>query len=214
MGVEDIGWQHHWCRESNQFAGDDALRAKDFQQQLDSPQVKAIWCARGGYGTVRVIDNLDFSGFLKNPKWIIGYSDVTVLHSHIHNLGVATLHAQMCLEIENKTKATRETLRKALFGEPYTIEYQSTHPLQRAGEAQENLLAVTSLSCIRLRSPAAINTKGKILFLEDLDEHLYHIDRMMQNLKRNGMLTHLAGLIVRWNEQYERPYSGIWFCIR
>src|SRR5690606_7287335 len=93
--------------EENQFAGSDELRAEDFQQMLDDPNIKAIWCARGGYGTVRIIDKLDFSAFKKNPKWIVGYSDVTVLHSHIHNFGIETLHAQMCLEIENKTEEAR-----------------------------------------------------------------------------------------------------------
>src|SRR5690606_23837181 len=87
---------------------------------------KAIWCARGGYGTVRIIDALDFSAFKNNPKWIIGYSDVTVLHSHIHNFGIETLHAQMCLEIENKTVETAESIRKVLFGEDYSIEFERT----------------------------------------------------------------------------------------
>lgn len=183
--------------ESNQFAGDDALRAADFQSMLDNHEVKAIWCARGGYGTVRIIDKLDFSNFLKHPKWIVGYSDITVFHSHIHKLGVATLHAQMCLEIENKSDATRETLRKALFGEHYSIEYPSQHPLNRTGEAQGQLVGGNlSMLYSLCGSPSALDTQGKILFLEDLDEHLYHVDRMMQNLKRNGMLKDLAGLIV------------------
>ena len=183
--------------ERDQFAGDDPLRATDFQEMLDNTEVKAIWCARGGYGTVRIIDQLDFSTFLKNPKWIIGYSDITVLHSHIHKLGVATQHAQMCLEIENKSEATRETLRKALFGEIYSIEYNSSHPFQRNGEAK-GLLVGGNLSMVYslCGSPSTLDTQGKILFLEDLDEHLYHIDRMIQNLKRNGMLTNLAGLII------------------
>ncbi len=183
--------------ESNQFAGDDALRAQDFQEMLDSTEVKAIWCARGGYGTVRMIDALDFSNFLNHLKWIVGYSDITVFHSHVHRLGVATLHAQMCLEIENKTEATRETLRKALFGEPYTIEFASSHPLQRSGDAKGQLVG-SNLSMLYslCGSPSALNTQGKLLFLEDLDEHLYHVDRMMQNLKRNRMLGNLAGLIV------------------
>ncbi|MBW2938481.1 LD-carboxypeptidase [Aureisphaera sp. CAU 1614] len=189
--------------ESNQFAGDDALRAKDFQEMLDNTEVKAIWCARGGYGTVRMIDALDFSNFLKHPKWIVGYSDITVFHNHIHTLGVVTLHAQMCLEIENKTEATRETLRKALFGEPYSIEYalpvasRTSATLQRSGEAQGPLVGGNlSMLYSLCGSPSALNTQGKILFLEDLDEHLYHVDRMMQNLKRNGMLKELAGLMV------------------
>lgn len=183
--------------ENHQFAGDDALRASDFQTMLDNPEVKAIWCARGGYGTVRIIDKLDFTGFLKQPKWIVGYSDVTVFHNHIHTLGIATLHAQMCLEIENKSEATRETLRKALFGEHYIIKYKSTLALQRGGEAKGPIVGGNlSILYSLCGSPSALDTKSKILFLEDLDEHLYHVDRMMQNLKRNGMLKDLAGLIV------------------
>lgn len=183
--------------QENQFAGSDSLRAQDFQEMLDREDIEAIWCARGGYGTVRIIDDLDFSLFLKNPKWIIGYSDVTVLHNHIHNLGIASLHAQMCLEIENKTEATRETLRKALFGGSFSIKYESNHPLQRNGTAKGKLVGGNlSMLYSLCGSPSALDTKGKILFLEDLDEHLYHIDRMLQNLKRNGMFKNLAGLMV------------------
>ncbi|MEZ4874979.1 MAG: LD-carboxypeptidase [Flavobacteriaceae bacterium] len=183
--------------ESHQFAGDDSLRAEDFQTMLDAPNIKAIWCARGGYGTVRMIDLLDFSHFLKQPKWIIGYSDVTVLHNHVHQLGVASLHAQMCLEIENKTEETRESLRKVLFGESYRIEYTSSHPLQRNGNASGRLVGGNlSMLYSLCGSPSSLETNKKILFLEDLDEHLYHVDRMMQNLKRNGMLKDLAGLMV------------------
>ena len=91
--------------EEHQFAGNDNLRASDFQEMLDNPKIKAIWCARGGYGTIRMIDLLDFSNFKNNPKWIIGYSDVTVLHSHLHQLGFETLHAQMPVSIETKTAA-------------------------------------------------------------------------------------------------------------
>lgn len=183
--------------EDHQFAGTDETRAKDFQKMLDDPTVKAIWCARGGYGTVRIIDALDFTYFRKNPKWIVGYSDITVLHSHLHKLGVESLHAQMPLDIEKKSEATSVTLRRALFGEDYKIEFSASHPLNRRGKA-EGLLVGGNLSILYslCGSPSALNTKGKILFLEDLDEYLYHVDRMMQNLKRNGMLDHLAGLLI------------------
>src|SRR4030066_1181629 len=102
--------------EENQFAASDEKRIADFQQLLDNPKVKAIWCARGGYGTVRLIDKLDFSAFKKHPKWIIGYSDITVLHSHIHNLGIETLHATMPINIENNSQQALESLKKSLFG--------------------------------------------------------------------------------------------------
>ncbi len=126
--------------EENQFAGSDDLRAADFQKMLDDPKIKAIWCARGGYGTVRIIDKLNFSAFKKNPKWIVGYSDVTVLHSHIHNFGIETLHAQMPLEIENKTAETAESIRKVLFGEDYSIEIERTDSFDSLGIVKGELV--------------------------------------------------------------------------
>lgn len=185
--------------EENQFAGSDTLRAADFQEMLDNPKIKAIWCARGGYGTVRIIDKLDFSAFKKSPKWIVGYSDVTVLHSHIHNFGIETLHAQMCLEIENKTEEARESIRTVLFGEAYTLDFTGNGPAINAG-AQNitgeliggNLSVLYSLC----GSASEMKTDGKILFIEDLDEMLYHVDRMMMNLKRSGYLKNLKALII------------------
>lgn len=181
----------------NQFAGDDDLRASDFQKMMGNPEVKAIWCARGGYGTVRIIDKLDFSEFKKNPKWIIGYSDITVLHSHIHNFGIETLHAQMPLEIEIRTPESANSIKQVLFGETYKIQFENTNACNVLGSAKGELvggnLSVLHSLC---GSPSKINTDGKILFIEDLDEYLYNIDRMMMNLKRNGMLKNLDGLIV------------------
>ncbi|WP_121665927.1 S66 peptidase family protein [Mesonia aquimarina] len=182
--------------EENQFAGSDEERAKDFQQQLDNPKIKAIWCAKGGYGTVRILDKLDFSAFMKNPKWIIGYSDVTALHSHIHNFKIATLHAQISLGLDAKSESTLESLRKVLFGEKVQYNFK-TSKLNRFGKAEGEIIGGNlSVLYSLCGSNSAIKTAGKILFLEDLDEYLYHIDRMMQNLKRNGMLKNLAGLIV------------------
>ena len=183
--------------EDHQFAGNDALRTQDFQEMLDNPEVKAIWCARGGYGTVRMVDELDFSSCKHHPKWIIGYSDVTVLHSVLNDLGVASLHAQMGLEIEKKSDAARTSIYDVLFGNNHNIEFSSEEKLNRIGTATGtvvggNLSVLSSL----LGSPSAIETKGKILFLEDVDEYLYHIDRMVQNLKRNGYFSELAGLII------------------
>lgn len=180
----------------NQFAGSDQLRAQDLQNMLDDPSIKAIWCAKGGYGTVRIIDSLQFETFLKNPKWIIGYSDITVLHSHIHNLGVETLHAQMPVALETKSTASSETLQKALFGESNKLLIPSYHK-NRLGTASGKLVGGNlSILYSLCGSPSAINTDGKILFIEDLDEYLYHIDRMLQNLKRNGLFENLAGLLV------------------
>ena len=183
--------------EENQFAGSDDLRAADFQQMMDDPNIKAIWCARGGYGTVRIIDKLDFSTFKRHPKWIIGYSDVTVLHSHIHNFGIETLHAQMCLEVEKKTDETRESIRKVLFGEGYSVAFDckdsfASHVILKGQLIGGNLSVLYSL----VGSTSEMKTDGKILFIEDLDEMLYHVDRMMINLKRSGYLKNLKALII------------------
>ncbi len=183
--------------EEHQFAGDDNLRTSDFQEMLDHPKVKAIWCARGGYGTVRIIDQLNFSEFKKNPKWVMGYSDITVLHTHIHKMNIETLHAQMPVDIENKTEASSTSIKQVLFGEPYIVSYVSKNPLKKPGKATGQLVGGNlSILYSLCGSPSAINTDGKILFIEDLDEYLYHIDRMLQNLKRNGMFDKISGLIV------------------
>lgn len=183
--------------EENQFAGSDDLRVSDLQSMLDNPEIKAIWCARGGYGTVRIIDKLNFTAFERYPKWLIGYSDVTVLHSHIHNLGIESLHAQMPVQIETKSPESAESIREVLFGEEYTIEFESEQSLIRTGSAKGQLVGGNlSMLYSQCGSPSAIKTDGKILFIEDLDEYLYHIDRMVLNLKRNGMLDNLTGLVV------------------
>lgn len=183
--------------EDHQFAGDDITRANDFQEMMDDTSVKAIWCARGGYGTVRIIDMLDFSKFMKSPKWIIGYSDITVLHSHLYTMGIQSIHAQMPLDIEKKSEATQESLKKVLFGSPYRIEYETRNTLNRIGTAN-GILVGGNLSVLYslCGSKSALHTDGKILFIEDLDEYLYHVDRMIQNLKRNGLFQNLSGLIV------------------
>ncbi|MDO9595116.1 MAG: LD-carboxypeptidase [Lutibacter sp.] len=182
--------------EENQFAGNDVARINDFQQMLNNPKVKAIWCARGGYGTVRLIDQLDFAEFKKRPKWIIGYSDITVLHSHIHNLGIATLHATMPINIEKNSKESLETLKKSLFGKNLAYEIPADEK-NKSGNATGELVG-GNLSVLYglLGSKSSIKTDGKMLFIEDLDEYLYHIDRMLMNLKRNGYFSNLKGLIV------------------
>ena len=166
--------------EKHQFAGSDKQRAKDLQQQLNDPEIKAIWCAKGGYGTVRILDLLDFSAFKKNPKWIIGYSDVTALHSHINNFSIASLHAQMCLGVETKSEASRETLKKILFGEELDYQFPCSK-LNKSGTAEGELvggnLSVLYSLC---GSNSFINTKGQILFLEDLDEYLFYQSLLFQ----------------------------------
>jgi muramoyltetrapeptide carboxypeptidase len=183
--------------EQNQFAGEDNLRREDFQNALDNPDIKAIICARGGYGTVRMMDELNFDEFMKHPKWIVGFSDVTYLHTHIsNNIGTMGLHAQMPIQFEKSTPEAIETLRRELFGEKneYVV---APHELNRLGNA-EGILIGGNLSILYsiTGTKSGMNTDRKILFLEDLDEYLYHIDRMMMNLKRSGKLQNLAGLIV------------------
>jgi muramoyltetrapeptide carboxypeptidase len=179
-----------------QLGGTDSERAADFQAQLDDENVKAIWCARGGYGTVRIIDSLDFSNFKQHPKWIMGFSDVTVLHSQLNIERVATLHSIMPFTVPNAPEEVKETLRKALFGETisYTIPSKS---YDVKGTASGELVGGNiSILYSLLGSKSAIDTKYKILFIEDLDEYLYHIDRMMYNLKRNGYFENVKGIIV------------------
>ncbi len=185
--------------ECNQFSGTDAERTDDFQNLLNDPEVNAIISARGGYGCVRIIDKLDFTEFRKYPKWIIGFSDVTVFHSHVHtHFGVPTLHAPMIFSMQPEKSAPEalDSLRKILKGE--NVQYNvPAHPLNRKGNAK-GILVGGNLSLLYALSGSRsdLDTNGKILFIEDLDEYLYHIDRMMMQLKRSGKLAGLKGLIV------------------
>jgi muramoyltetrapeptide carboxypeptidase len=183
--------------EHNQFAGDDALRARDFQRFLDDDSVKAIFAARGGYGTIRIIDDIDFSTFAKKPKWIIGFSDITILHSHIYaRYGVQSIHGQMPMTIPDGTKRSLETLRKALFNEPFDYQYESIMS-NKLGEAHGILIGGNlTLLMVMSGSVSDMDYTDKILFLEDVGEYLYSVDRMMWHLKRAGKLSKLRGLIV------------------
>lgn len=181
----------------HQFAGTDELRTKDLQRFLDDESIKAIVAARGGYGTIRIIDQLDFSHFRQNPKWLVGFSDITVLHSHIHaTCGVQTIHGQMPLNVPDATKPSLESLRKALFGEPLHYEYESKTP-GRDGEAEGILIGGNLTLLVMMgESVSEIDYTDKILFIEDVGEYLYSIDRMLWQLKRAGKLAKLKGLII------------------
>ncbi|WP_282079640.1 S66 peptidase family protein [Aquimarina algiphila] len=181
---------------NNQFAGTDQDRIEDFQRMLDDKEIKAIWCARGGYGTVRIIDQIDFSNFCKSPKWIIGYSDITVLHSHIHTLRIRSLHAPMPIDIHKGTKAAQISLKDTIFGKK--IKYTIPSSKKNIAGACTGQLIGGNLSILYslCGSASSLDTSGKILCIEDLDEYLYHIDRMLYNLKRNGYFDNLSGLIV------------------
>ena len=189
----------HVFSKDNHFAGTDQERCKDFQDALDNPNIKAIWSARGGYGTVRILDKLDYTKFLKQPKWIIGYSDITALHNQVHNLGVQSLHAIMCVSLPkdlSEIEYSIETFKSALFGNPknYDLEYSKYN---RLGNASGPLVGgnLTILHTM-LGSKESIDTSGKILFIEELGEYKYHIDRMLQSMKRAGYFDNLNGLIV------------------
>ncbi len=183
-------------KADHQFGGTDADRITDFQEAMNNDAVKAIWCARGGYGTVRIIDALDFSKFLTNPKWVIGFSDVTALHSHLHNLGVHTIHGLMPITVESSTPEAISSLKKALFGNSIKHEVPCESKNKYGKSTGELVGGNLSMLYSLLGSKSAIKTDGKILFIEDLDEYLYHIDRMMMNLKRNGYFDNLKGLVI------------------
>jgi muramoyltetrapeptide carboxypeptidase len=188
---ESIDAAHH------QFAGDDALRRRDFQRQLDDPSIRAILCARGGYGTARLVDELDFRAFAEQPKWVAGFSDITVLNSHLLRLGYQSIHGVMpVLFGQEGGAAALASLRAALFGEPLACQAPS-HPLNRPGTARGELVG-GNLSLLHTLTGTASQPsfQGRILFLEDLDEYLYHIDRMLLHLHRSGQLAGLAGLAV------------------
>lgn len=186
------------------FGGTDEERARDFQAMLDDPKIKAIMCARGGYGFVRIIDQLDFTKFAAQPKWIIGFSDVTVLHCHLNrNYGIASIHSKMCNSFPddwNKAESiqvdTILSIKQALMGEK--LKYPiAIHPQNKLGRAEGTLVGGNLKTIETLAgSKSDLRTTDKILFVEDTGEYLYSIDRMFWNLKRTGKLKDLAGLIV------------------
>ena len=188
----------HLFGSCGQFSGTDAERASDFQWAIDNPEAKAVWCARGGYGGMRIVDRLDFRPLLRHPKWVCGYSDTTVFHAALQSLGLESLHCTMPVNVTTETAASRSVLtmlrclREGRAG--YSVP---AHPLNRHGCAEGTLCGGNlSLLYAMQASPTDLDTAGKILFIEDLDEYLYHIDRMMLSLKRSGKLAGLAGLVV------------------
>lgn len=189
----------HVFNKDNHFAGTDDERCEDFQKALDDPKIAAIWSARGGYGTVRILDKLDYTKFKENPKWIIGYSDITALHNQLHNEGFQSIHAMMCVSLSDDNIGLDETiatLKDALFGNllVYTLE-GSTY--NRTGTVTAPLVGgnLTVLHTM-LASKSSIDVSDKILFIEEIGEYEYHIDRMLQSLKRAGYFENCKGLIV------------------
>ena len=184
----------------HQFAGTDEERAFDLQQMMDDDNIKAILCARGGYGTVRTLQHLNFHHFSRHPKWIVGFSDITVLHNYINQqLHVKTLHAQMPINFprDGMDNQSTDLLKQVLFGKPLSYSWEPTRNLALeetfSGKLTGgNLSVIYSLSA----TPCDLQTKSKILFLEDVDEYLYHIDRMMMNLKLAGKLEGISALLL------------------
>lgn len=181
----------------HQFSGTDAERTADLQLYLDDPSIKAVLAARGGYGTIRIIDQLDFTAFNENPKWLIGFSDITILLSHAFaKLNVQSIHAQMPYTFEDSTAEALESLRKTLFGEEVGYEYESSFAC-RDGVTEGILIGGNLSLLIAVEGSASeMDYTDKILFLEDVGEHEYSIDRMMRLLKRAGKLANLKGLII------------------
>lgn len=181
----------------HQFAGDDDFRAADMQRFIDDDSIKAIIAARGGYGTVRMIDKVDFSRLAQNPKWLIGFSDITLLHTHLFtNYGAQTIHGQMPVNIPDASKHSIDTLRRALFGEELSYEF-TTHDTNKSGEAKGIIVGGNlSLLVAAAGSVSDLDYNNKVLFIEDVGEYLYSVDRMLRMLDRAGKLKNLAGLVV------------------
>ena len=184
-------------KKQHQFAGTIKERAEDLQWALDDNNIKAVFFARGGYGSVHVVDYVDWQAFTINPKWLIGFSDITVFHSHVHQCyNIPTLHAAMPITYPQNTDGAIKNIRDVLFGENVSYKFEG-HSFNKNGKVKAAIVGGNlSILYSLLGSKSQLNTDGKILFLEDLDEYLYHIDRMMQALKRAGMFENISGLIV------------------
>lgn len=208
----ELGATTH-SHSSTYFSGTDQERLQDLQEMLDNKKIKAILCARGGYGVSRIVDDLNFKKFRKNPKWLVGFSDITVLHAHLHaRIKTASLHAPMAAAFADGEAANPyiQSLRKALEGEKASYECTGG-PYNKSGTAKGELVGGNlALLAHLVGTPSDIKTKNKILFLEDVGEYLYNVDRMLLQLKRAGKLDKLAGLIIGGftdSKDTERPFG-------
>lgn len=202
-----------YSKSSNYFSGTDEERRLDLQQMLDDTAIKAILCGRGGYGMGRIIDQLDFKKFLRSPKWIAGFSDITVLHAHLNRVHkVASLHAPMAAAFNEGGEDNPYvlSLRSALTGKRLSCQ-AVPHSFNKPGTAEGRLVGGNlSLVVHLIGTRSSYKTTGKILFLEDVGEQLYSIDRMFHQLKRAGMLDGLAALVLGGftdNKDTERPFG-------
>lgn len=184
--------------EDNQYGGTDAERAADFQAALDNPDIKAIWFARGGYGSIRIFDLINWDKFIDNPKWLIGFSDITIWHNLVNQFyGIQTLHAIMPLTYPTSSGLAKSSLAEIISGQFSNLEFEKNE-FNRFDSSFEGEIIGGNLSILYslLGTKSGLNTNGKILFIEEIDEYLYHIDRMMISLKNAGKLNGLKGLVV------------------
>jgi muramoyltetrapeptide carboxypeptidase len=189
---------NHIYDKNGHFAGTDKNREKDFQNALDNKNIKAIWCARGGYGAVRIIDKLNFNSYLKNPKWIIGFSDITVIHNKLNFLNSESIHAMMITGFEDidQNNDSLSKLKNVLFGN--NLSYSITSNKNNKAGKSEGIIVGGNLTLIQstIGSKTELKIKDKILFIEEIGEYAYHIDRMLHSLKRAGYFENCKGLIV------------------
>lgn len=187
----------HLFAEENQFAGNDTLRCHSMQTLINDPKIRAILCARGGYGSARIIDQIDFTPLQKYPKWLCGYSDFTVFHSHLASQQIsASIHTTMPISMNEKTIESCQSLTDTLSGKKMQLQGPPC-TFNKPGCAQGPIIGGNlSILYSLLASPSDLNTDNAILFIEDLDEYLYHIDRMIVAYKRAGKFKNLAGLII------------------
>lgn len=194
-GLEAVAGPHATSRYGY-FAGTDNERLADLQWALNDEDIRAIFCTRGGYGCLRIVEKADYSVFQGNPKWLIGFSDITVLHTKLTSLGIESMHAAMPQSYSDTAPEALQRLRNFLFGEiaPYILP---SHPLNREGIVQADLTGgnLCLLHCIR-SSVIEYEPRGAVIFIEDVGENLYAVDRMMQSFKLTGRLENLQGLIV------------------
>ena len=186
----------HCFGQFNYFSGTDEERMADLQYGIDHPEVKAIICARGGYGCIRILDGIRWANILREPKWIVGFSDITVFHHRLYNLGVQCIHGTMSLNFEKNSPETFETLLAALTGQEYCIQ-STINAMNKHGNAKGKLIGGNlSIVYSLLGTDDAYNFEDSILFLEDLAEHYYHLDRMFYALKKCGALDKINGLVI------------------
>lgn len=208
-----VVYGNHLFEKYNRYSGYDEQRGKDLQDMIDDENIRAVFAARGGYGSVRTLQNVDFSGFENDPKWMIGFSDITVLHSYVNKfIGVESIHGPMSVSLNyENTKDSFESLRKALFGEQLSYTYP-THELNIDGEAEGEILGGNlSMICSLNGTVLFPDLKNRILFIEDVDEYLYNIDRMMMNLSLSGVFNRIKALVIGnfsvKNEEDDIPFG-------